>query len=159
MMAPYSIFEGLGDLLVAVRRICWIDVGGWHRGDVEPAGLRRGSLVTAAQRRASTERSLGQPSLGQSELSCARGAAKVSGRVCTNRWVPSYLAQRCAGHGRRFQPMLLRTGSFVLHRLGSASQTRPSSRLAARRDMENRQETKSGLVCSSVFLVSYLAAS
>ena len=53
-------------------------------GDVEVSSLGLGCQLRDARRWRQRERSLGQPSLGQSELSCARGAVKFCEGVCTS---------------------------------------------------------------------------
>ncbi len=127
MMPPYSIFQGLGDLLVAVARVRGRDVGGGHRRG--PAlrrrcaalrvldavrARRRGSRGVVAARRccaATASRGeacfWGQPSLwGQNELRSARGAAKVWRSVATTqRWF-SGRRLSCAGAPRRFYSKL-----------------------------------------------------
>ena len=157
---------------MAVRRICRIDVGGGHRGGARRrrggsrflvatgAGFR--SRVTSAAARCTATAStgvacLGQPSLGQNESSSARGAAQVCGRVCV-RWVPSYLESAARPAAGSYTAALCALGGG-LYPLGSASQTRASSRLAARRDLENRQETKRGafVLCVSSVLQHTLA--
>ena len=159
MMTSHSIFQRFRYFLVAVARVRGRDVGGGHRGGARRrrGGSRflvatgagfRSRVTSAAARCAATastgEICLGQPSLGQNELSSARGAAQVCGRVCTLKDRFSEALGDLRGlRGPRTPRQSLALGAD-LHPLGSGSSCVPLLSSCGRGDLEldSRQETK-----------------
>ena len=121
--------------------------------------LRRASWVAAAasSRRVCAEGCKG--SLGGQACSVLKGVRRAQEKrvfvVAASKVVQRTPRQRPASVWGVAQEHRV-SGDGQRHWLGSTSQTRPSNRLAARRDLKNRQETKTGLFCPLVWVSSVL---